>query len=59
VRNSDAENIDYRAMLAIAVLQERAFRLFGVRLKPASIVRVFGDTGLRAMLEEINGEPLA
>ena len=59
----EGDRIDARAMAAIEVHRERLHRLAGLGPQspywlPAARVSVFGDTQLRAIVEEQNGEPL-
>lgn len=58
------ENIDYRAMFAIEVRKERAWRIEGRALKPADMIGVQGyfdgsNRNLREVVERNNGGPLA
>lgn len=56
----DDERIDNRAMIAREVFAERQHRIAGTMpFTPADIVDGFGDSGLRLLLEDENGEPLA
>ena len=58
------DSVDYRAMFAIEVRNERAWRIEGRALKPADVIGVQGyfdgaNRNLREVVERNNGEPLA
>jgi hypothetical protein len=63
-RSAQQDNIDYRAMFAIEVRKERAWRIEGRALKPADMIGVQGyfdggNRNLREVVERNNGEKLA